>query len=171
MDYKPSQDQVDLHRRANAMLQRLDLPDNPELSTIVSRVATLTGKQIDVEPLGDRDWETITGLVLQTANSATVLVRKSDPRWYQFHTVLHELSHVVFGHTGCSTLPIQHPGHLHVRAGQTILARGVASPDFEKELDFTNHAAVMEAEAERLSQLLSRVVLRPRRRRDEMVFG
>jgi hypothetical protein len=31
--------------------------------------------------------------------------------------------------------------------------------------------AVMEAEAELLSQLLSKVVLRPRHRRDEAVFG
>jgi hypothetical protein len=30
---------------------------------------------------------------------------------------------------------------------------------------------VIEAEAEKLSQLLSRLVLRPRNRRDEAVFG
>ncbi len=73
------------------------------------------------------------GLVLQTEDSARILIRKSDPRWYQFHTVLHELSHVVFGHTGCSTLPVRLDGaHRHLRAGQTVLARGVATPDFDR---------------------------------------
>ncbi len=169
--YSPSKNRDELRSNADAILERMGLEDHADLSEIVSRVATLTGKRIDVEPLGDNDWETVTGLVLQTPETATVLVRKSDPRWYQFHTVLHELSHVMFGHTGCGTLPIQHPGQAHVRAGQTVLARAVASPDFDRELDYSDVGAVMEAEAERLSQLLSRVVLRPRHRRDEAVFG
>lgn len=171
MSYKPPKDREELRNNADAMLARMALPDHAELSEIVARVAALTGKRIDVEPLGDSDWETITGLVLQTPESATVLVRKSDPRWYQFHTVLHELSHVMFDHPGCGTLPIHHPGHAHTRAGQTVLARAVASPDFDRELDYTDVPAVMEAEAELLSQLLSKVVLNPRHHRDEAVFG
>ncbi|MET0829267.1 MAG: hypothetical protein ABWY26_07100, partial [Microbacterium sp.] len=89
----------------------------------------------------------------------------------QFHTVLHELSHVAFEHIGCTTLPIKHPGHNHVRAGQTVLARGIVTPDFEADLDFSDSELVMEAEAEKLSQMLSRLVLRPRQGRDEAVFG
>lgn len=171
MSYEPSKDPAQVHERAADLLTRLDLPEHPDLAQIVSRVATVTGKHIEIEPLGDSAWETITGLVLQTPASATILVRRSDPRWYQFHTVLHELSHVLFGHTGCATLPIQHPGSAHVRAGQTVLARGVSSPDFDHQLDYADRTAVMEAEAERLSQLLSRLVLQPRRSRDEAVFG
>jgi len=171
MTYVPSRSRDELRRSAHAKLLELSLPDHAGLPEIVSHVATVTGKKIDVEPIGDKDWETITGLVLQTDDSATVLVRRSDPRWYQFHTVLHELSHVVYGHTGCGTLPVVHPGHQHVRAGQTVLARGVASPDFDRLLDYSDRAAVMEAEAERLPQLLSKVVLRPRHERDEAVFG
>ena len=132
-----------------------------ELADIVRQVARATGKRIDVEPVGDRDWENITGLVLLTADSATILVRKSDPRWYQFHTVLHELSHVLFGHAGCATLPVKHPGSRHVRAGQTVLARGIVTPDFEVDLDFSDTELVIEAEAEKLSQLLSRLAAPP----------
>jgi hypothetical protein len=153
------------------MLSTLALTGHVGLPEIVSRVATVSGKHIEIHPIGDSDWETITGLVLQTDDSATVLVRRSDPRWYQFHTVLHELSHVVFGHTGCATLPVRHPGHQHIRAGQTVMARGVAAADFDRLVDYGDREAVMEAEAERLSQLLSKLVLRPRYVRDEAVFG
>ncbi|GAA1996396.1 hypothetical protein [Microbacterium pumilum] len=171
MTYTASRNQHELRSRVEAQLRRLKLPAEAELTDIVECVAHASGRRIVVEPVGDRDWENITGLVLLTADSAKILVRKSDPRWYQFHTVLHELSHVAFGHTGCTTLPIKHPGHEHARAGQTVLARGIATPDFEEDLDFNETGLVMEAEAEKLSQMLSRLVLRPRHGRDEAVFG
>ena len=171
MSYRASRDHDELRARVEAQLERLDLPDDVELEDIVRQVARATGKRIDVEPVGDRDWENITGLVLLTADSAKILVRKSDPRWYQFHTVLHELSHVVFEHAGCATLPVKHTGSRHVRAGQTVLARGIVTPDFELDLDFADTELVIEAEAEKLSQLLSRLLLQPRHGHDEAVFG
>ena len=39
------------------------------------------------------------------------------------------------------------------------------------DLDFSDTALVIEAEAEKLSQMLSRLLLRPRHGRDEAVFG
>lgn len=171
MSYRASRDHEELRARAEEQLERLDLPADVELEDIVRHVASAAGKRIDVEPVGDRDWENITGLVLLTADSAKILVRKSDPRWYQFHTVLHELSHVLFEHAGCTTLPVRHPGSRHVRAGQTVLARGIVTPDFELDLDFADAELVSEAEAEKLSQLLSRLLLRPRHGPDEAVFG
>lgn len=171
MSYSASRNQEELRSRAEAEVKRLNLPSDVELADIVRQVAQASGKRIDIEPVGDKDWENITGLVLLSADSARILVRKSDPRWYQFHTVLHELSHVLFGHNGCATLPVKHPSGSHVRAGQTVLARGIVTPDFEVDLDFTDTELVIEAEAEKLSQLLSRLVLRPRNRRDEAVFG
>lgn len=171
MGYRASRDNEELRARAEAQLERLDLPGDVELEDIVRQVARVTGRRIDIEPVGDRDWENITGLVLLTADSAKILVRKSDPRWYQFHTVLHELSHVVFEHAGCTTLPVKHPGSRHVRAGQTVLARGIVTPDFELDLDFADTELVIEAEAEKLSQLFSRLLLQPRHGHDEAVFG
>lgn len=171
MTYTASRNEQELRNRAEAHLERLELPPDVDLADIVEHVALVAGKRIEVEPVGDRDWENVTGLVLLTPSSATILVRKSDPRWYQFHTVLHELSHVVFGHAGCTTLPLKHPGRHHVRAGQTVLARGIVTPDFEADVDFSDPELVKEAEAEKLSQMLSRLLLRPRHGRDEAVFG
>ena len=53
MSYKPPKDREELRNNADAMLARMALPDHAELSEIVARVAALTGKRIDVEPLGD----------------------------------------------------------------------------------------------------------------------
>ncbi|SDH21661.1 hypothetical protein [Microbacterium pygmaeum] len=171
MSHRASRDHTELRARAETQLERLALPADVELEDIVRRVAVATGRRIDIEPVGDRDWENVTGLVLLTTDSAKILVRKSDPRWYQFHTVLHELSHVLFDHSGCTTLPVKHPGVHHVRAGQSVLARGIVTPDFEIDLDFDDAELVVEAEAEKLSQLLSRLLLRPRHGDDEAVFG
>ena len=171
MSYRASRDHGELRARAQQQLERLELPSDVDLGDIVRHVALAAGRRIDIEPVGDRDWENITGLVLLTTNAATILVRKSDPRWYQFHTVLHELSHVLFEHEGCATLPVKHAGSRHMRAGQTVLARGIVTPDFELDLDFADTELVVEAEAEKLSQLLSRLLLRPRHGHDEAGFG
>lgn len=171
MQYQPSRDHGELRRRAEALVRKLQLPPAASLETIVSRVADVTGLQIAIEPLGDKDWETVTGLVLIGPGTAKILVRKSDPRWYQFHTVLHEISHLLFAHPGCGTLPVKHPGSRFARSGQTVLARGVTCVDFERDTDFSDIPAVMEAEAEKLSQLLSKAVLESPHSRDEAVFA
>jgi hypothetical protein len=157
--YEPSKNLEDLHNRTAAMLARLALGKNPDLKEVLARVAALTGKRIVISPVGDQTWEAVTGLVLIRPTSATVLFRRTDPRWYQLHTVWHELSHLLFAHPGCGTLPGQHPGSRFSRRGQTILARGVTPVELEGETDFSDEASVIEAEAEGLAQRLSRVVL------------
>ena len=52
-----------------------------------------------------------------------------------------------------------------------MLARGIVTPDCEVDLDLGDTELVIEAEAEKLSQMLSHLVLLPRNRRDEAVFG
>jgi len=141
------------------MLARLGLGEHPDLNEVVSRVETLTGKSIVISPLGDQTWEAVTGLVLIRRTSANVLTRRTDPRWFQLHSVWHELSHLLFTHPGHGSLPGQHPGSQFACPGQTILARGVTPVDLEKDTDFSDAASVIEAEAEGLAQMLSRMVL------------
>lgn len=169
--YRPSRSGIELRERAKELLEQLELPAGADLETIVSRVADLTGRRIDIEPVGDRDWETVTGLLLIDDTRARILSRRSDPRWYQFHTVLHELAHLIWEHPGCGTIPWRHAGMKHVGNARAVLARGVVTRDFESSVDYANADAVAEAEAEKLAQLLSAIVLLPLQRRDEAVFG
>jgi len=138
-----------------------EFPDGATVESIVGRVADITGRSIQVDPLGDRDWETVTGLVLIQQKSARILIRKSDPRWYQLHVVLHELAHLLYGHTGCATLPTQFDDLR--RRDAVILARGASTPTAAHD--------ERESEAETLAERLSEIVLTPRFEADEKIFG
>lgn len=99
-----------------------------------------------------------------------MFIRKSDPRWYQFHSVLHELF------TWCLStrdarrfLPKAHRDH--PRPGQTLLARSTMQLDFESGIDFSDPEPVREAEAEKLSQIIAQVMLGPKHLEDEAVLG
>lgn len=157
--------------RVDELLHTLRLERGSSLDTVVRRAATVSGKSIEVEPIGTREWRTITGLVLLTGDTAKILVRRSDPRWYQFHVVLHELAHVLFGHAGCASLVSSHPARHHVRPGQQVLARSTADTWFEDKIDFFDPESVAEAEAEKLAELLAAHMLAPRHAADEEVFG
>jgi len=141
------------------------------LAGLLSVVAEVSGRRIEVDPVGGREWETVTGLVVLSEGEARVFIRKSDPRWYQFHSVLHELSHLVLDHTGCSSLPSGRRTGITPRPGQTLLARSTAQTDFEADIDFSDSESVREAEAEKLSQAIAQVMLGPKHPEDEAVLG
>lgn len=162
---------ADLQRRVAEAVARLGLSRGATLSTLLEVVASTSGRTIEISPVGTKEWETVTGLVLLSEGRAQVLVRKSDPRWYQFHSVLHELSHLVLEHTGCSSLPSGRRTGVTPRAGQTMLARSVATCEFERHVDFLDEEAVREAEAEKLSQVIAELMLGPKYREDEAVLG
>lgn len=161
----------ELRERTSSVLTRLNLSPGSSLEELLSVVATVSGRRIEIDPVGGREWETITGLVVLSEGSATVLIRKSDPRWYQFHSVLHELSHLVLEHTGCSSLPSGRRVGVSPRPGQTLLARSTAQTDFELNIDFTDPESVQEAEAEKLSQAVAQLMLGPKHPEDEAVLG
>lgn len=143
------------------LIAELELAGGATVEHIAGRISALTGLAVEIDPLGDRDWETVTGLVVVSGESARILVRGSDPRWYQLHVVLHELAHLLFGHTGCATLPLAFDD-LPRRADARVLARGVLRE---------GAATVQESEAEALSHRLSEFVLAPRFAADEAIFG
>jgi hypothetical protein len=161
----------ELRERTSAAFGRLGLVPGSSLTDVLEVVANVTGRRIEIDPIGGREWETVTGLVVLREGEARVLVRKSDPRWYQFHSVLHELSHLVLDHTGCSSLPSGRRAGIATRPGQTILARSTLQLDFEAGIDFDDPEAVREAEAEKLSQLLAQVMLGPKHPEDEAALG
>lgn len=158
------------NRTVEAFLQ-LGLPRGASLASLLKAVADATGRHIEIDPVGGREWETVTGLVVLSEGAARVLVRKSDPRWYQFHSVLHELSHLVLQHSGCATLPSGRRTGYAARPGQTVLARSTSRTDIENGIDFDDPEVVQEVEAEKLSQLLAQAMLGPKHRADEAVLG
>lgn len=161
----------ELRRRTAEMFSRLGLQRGASLASLLEVVADVTGRRIAIDPVGGREWEAVTGLVVLSEGEARVLVRKSDPRWYQFHSVLHELAHLVLDHKGCSSLPSGRRAGVTARPGQTMLARSTARTDFEVVVDFKDAEAVQEAEAEKLSQLLAQAMLGPKHLADEAVLG
>lgn len=74
------------------------------LAEVVQAVSTYTGFSIEVSPVGHGGWGTLTGMLLVNEHAARVLIRRSDPRWYQLFVLMHELAHLLLGHHGCATL-------------------------------------------------------------------
>lgn len=171
MESRLSRDAEELRQRTYTAFARLGLEPGSSLETLLMVVANVTGRRIEIDPVGGREWETVTGLVVLSKGEARVLIRKSDPRWYQFHSVLHELSHLVLEHTGCSSLPSGRRTGVTPRPGQTLLARSTQQPDFETGVDFSDPESVREAEAEKLSQAIAEVMLGPKHPEDEAVLG
>lgn len=161
----------ELRQRTAEAFARLGLVPGTSLAVLLKVVADVSGRRIEIDPVGTREWQTVTGLVVLSKGEARVLIRKSDPRWYQFHSVLHELSHLVLGHTGCSSLPSGRAVRVTARPGQTILARSATQMDFEAGIDFSDPESVQEAEAEKLSQAIAQVMLGPKHAADEAVLG
>ena len=161
----------ELRQRTAEAFSRLGLVPGTSLAGLLKVVADVSGRRIEIDPVGTRECQTGTGRVVLSAGEARVLIRKSDPRWYQFHSMLHELSHLVLEHTGCSSLPSGRAVGVTARPGQTILARSATQMDFESGIDFSDPESVREAEAEKLSQAIARVMLGPKHAADEAVLG
>ena len=161
----------ELRRRTSEAFAGLGVAPGTSLADLVKAVANVSGYRIEIDPIGTRAWETVTGLVVVSGGEARVMIRKSDPRWYQFHSVLHELSHLVLGHRGCQSLPAGLRAGVSARPGQTLLARSAAHPEFESDLDYSDADVVQEAEAEKLAQVIAQVMLGPKHRDDEAVLG
>lgn len=166
-----SRNAEELRERTLRAFEQLALKPGTSLAALLDVVANVSGRRIEIDPVGTREWRTVTGLVVLAEGEARVLIRKSDPRWYQFHSVLHEISHIVLEHTGCASLPARRRAGVRPREGQTLLARSVLQLDFETSVDYADPFAVQEAEAEKLSQAIAQVMLGPKHPEDEAVLG
>lgn len=155
----------ELSIRVEEAFRSLDLPEACTVSRLLDRVSLLSGRAVAVDPCGNDAWGSLTGLVIIDAEKARILVRKSDPYWYQLHVVLHEVGHLVLDHVACTS----HPGS--PRRGTQVLARSVASPRFAESGDYSDRQWVQEAEAEMLAHRLAAHMLRGPSARDEAVYG
>lgn len=142
-----------------------------DISAVVRRTAELIGTPISVEPAGDDRWEKLMGLTVAyldeygVPEKYGVLIRQQEI-YYQIYCVLHELSHLLFGHPPSE---IEAPQQLDVseRNGVLLHARFLVWDNEE----LTPAERRQEAEAEELARLLGTLVMHPRYRDGERTFG
>lgn len=160
------QHQTSIAARVEQVYTDSEFPRDANLTDVIERVAELHGKPIRVEPVGDEEWETLTGLWVEHAHVARILVRATDTQLYQTHCVLHELGHILLRHPGCRTQKVAAIALEHAADLDGFRGRLLSSSD---PADAMN--AVIEGEAEHLAHLLARSLFRPRNAADERKFA
>ncbi|MFK3677400.1 hypothetical protein ACI2IP_06695 [Microbacterium sp. NPDC090218] len=73
---------------------------------ITDRVSVLRGIDVEVEVLSEDEWARVPRFVLVNGDRARIPLLESDPRWYRLHVVVHQLAHLLCGHTQCAALPM-----------------------------------------------------------------
>lgn len=114
MEQQPAAEAVE------ATLARLDGVTSPE--QLIDLVASILGKPVRVESVGDASWGNLTGLLVETPTLARIFVRATDPAIYRLHCILHEIGHLVLHHAACTAETLR-SGRGNVAPGQ-ILTRG-----------------------------------------------
>lgn len=132
------------------------------LHDLVLEVARCSGKAIEISEVGDRSWGNLTGLLLANSSRARILIRRSDPRWFQLHVVLHELAHILLGHQGCEVLPA---GLSDLKEQHEFVVLGRSSRAC------SSVSQALEAEAEELAMLWGENLLRPPHAADEAALA
>jgi hypothetical protein len=93
--------QYPIAHRVDAAIDEAGLRGLPTLAGIIDRVATIHGKPICLEQVGDDEWGTLTGLWVETREMSRIFTRRTDPVAYQFVCALHEAVHILLGHPSC----------------------------------------------------------------------
>jgi len=96
---------ADVDEQVQAILDQLELPDDDRsFDCLIGVVESLYGKRLDINPISSPD-QHHTGYWIDHDDYGVIMYRKADTATVQLHTVLHELVHVVGGHSGCSARP------------------------------------------------------------------
>lgn len=141
------------------LFEELEVECGASVQCITERVSALLGLDIEVDVLNEEEWNAVPRFVLVAGDRARIPVRRADPQWYRLHVVIHELAHLLCGHTRCETLPmtfdqLRKPAQACVLAG---VGGGVGSAAFDE----CRAQADQEAEAEALAHRLGSFVRIP----------
>lgn len=151
--------------RVDRLFEELEVECGASVQCIMQRASAVLGLDIEIEVLNEEEWSTVPRFVLVDGDSATIPVRRSDPQWFRLHVVIHELAHLLCGHTRCETLPmtfdqLRKPVQACVLAG--VGAGGVGSAAFDDCREHADREHVdREAEAEALAHRLGSFVRVP----------
>lgn len=159
-----------IKQRSADKFASLDLAPDADLAYVVQRASEQLGKPIRIEAVGNEKWETLTALLVETDESANILIRHDDSQLYQNHCILHELAHIVYNHPGCRTAKATAPAMAHSDFSDKVRGR-ILALESGGLTEIEGASAIIEGEAESLAYLLARRLLRPRHQADERVFG
>ncbi|PRB18402.1 hypothetical protein [Microbacterium sp. MYb62] len=141
------------------LFEELEVECGASVQCITERVSALLMLDIEVEVLTEEEWNAVPQFVLVEGDRARIPVRGSDPRWYRLHVVIHELAHLLCGHSRCEALPMAFE-RLRKPAQACVLA-GVGAGGGSAASDVCQEQADQEAEAEALAHRLGAYVLVP----------
>lgn len=92
--------------RLDLLFEELEVEHGASAHHIVERASVLLGLDIEIEVLDEAEWAAVPRYALADGDSARIAVRMADPRWYQLHVVVHELAHLLCGHSRCAWVPM-----------------------------------------------------------------
>lgn len=126
-----------------------------DVEGVVSRASYLIGMPIRIEPVGSSDWDKLTGLTISHPDHYSVLIRPEDSTHYQVYCLLHEISHLLYGHPPSESVTsiVLDDELVEVRHARLIVWDGHSLSATERRY---------EGEAEELARLLGTLVMHPR---------
>ncbi|MFJ6533175.1 hypothetical protein [Microbacterium sp. NPDC091662] len=159
------------------LFEELEVECGASVQCITERASALLGLDIEVDVLNEEEWRAVPRFVLVDGDRARIPVRRSDPQWYRLHVVIHELSHLLCGHTRCETLPmtfdqLRTPAQVCALAGVGGGVGSAALDDCQESADDEQtdpRQVALEAEAEALAHRLGSFVLVPQFASAELV--
>ncbi|NIG65352.1 hypothetical protein [Microbacterium sp. UBA6741] len=153
--------------RVDRLFEELEVECGASMQCITERASALLGLDIEVDVLNEEEWRAVPRFLLVDGDRARIPVRRSDPQWYRLHVVIHELSHLLCGHTRCESLPMTFD-QLR-KPAQVCALVGVGGGAGSVALDDCQEQVALEAEAEALAHRLGSFVLAPQFASAELV--
>jgi hypothetical protein len=142
--------------------------DGETLLQLLTRVSRRLGIRIEVHREGAGLTGNLTGFLYTTTGHAHILVRASDPLTYQCRCILHEVGHLLCGHSGCVGIaPVDDKAPLSIAGDQLT----VSPLELSTSLSGNVQSSLVEEQAELVARAAERRLLRPRYVRDETTWG
>lgn len=157
-----------IRARVSEVFEQYDLSSITTPAELMQRVQDIHGKPVIVDITSDRDISSTTALWWDLEDEAHVLLRDWDEPYYQVRGLHHEFAHMIFNHPGCTALPNQEAVSRAVPEGAVVRGRTPLGPSIAALLSGDRQ---IEGEAEYLSSLLARQLLRPSYTASDRVFG
>lgn len=136
-------DLKDVRRRCEQRLRSLDPPTPFDVQTFSQRLAAQRGRPIILRPIASHagPW----GLWAATQSADIIFYEEHTSRLHQEHIILHELSHLLCGHT---PLPVTEP------SGLDALFPDLSAETIQSVLRRAAYSEADECEAEVLASLI-----------------